>query len=185
MNELLTLKSQFCQHHIKIVQVVAFDNQYAIGKNNQLAWHIPEDLQHFKEITANGVVLMGRKTFLSIGRALPNRINWVITRDTEWTHDGVKVAHSLSDGLLSALADVKNSQNNALFIIGGGEIFAQTLPIADELEVTRIDLTVDGDAFYPAIGDEFVLTKSVDGISQKTGTPFVFCTYVRKVSDCQ
>lgn len=178
MNELTSQKAQLQQHNIQLVQVVAFDNHNAIGKDNQLAWHIPEDLQHFKAITTGGVVLMGKKTFLSMGKPLPNRVNIVITRDRAWTADGVKVAHTLSDGLAMAVGDVLTSDKpDALFIIGGGEIFAQTMAICDRLEITRIDLTVDGDVFYPPIPQHFVLTKQTHGISQKTGTAFVFETY--------
>lgn len=178
MNTLTNVKSQFDACGVLLTQVVAFDNERAIGKDNQLAWHIPEDLQHFKKITTGGVVLMGKKTFLSMGKPLPNRINWVITRDKSWQADGVKVAHSLADGLLLALQDVKNSnKNQSLFVIGGGEIFTQTLPIADVLEITRIDLTVGGDVFYPAIPPHFVCVKQTAGTSEKTKTNFVFETY--------
>lgn len=162
---------------IELVQVVAFDRKHCIGKDNQLAWHIPEDLKHFKAITTGGVIVMGRKTFESIGKPLPNRTNWVITRDTNWTADGVKVAHSIDEALQFASLDVKNGDHNQLFIIGGGEIFSQTLPISDRLEITRIDLDVQGDAFYPLIPDDFTLINSESGMSEKTGTGFVFETY--------
>lgn len=180
MTNLTELKTQLVAQNIALVQVVAFDNKNAIGKNNQLAWHIPEDLQHFKAITTGGVVVMGRKTFESMGKPLPNRINWVITRDKNWSVAGVKVAHSLTEALKNASLDVKNSEKNqSLFIIGGGEIFAQTLPMCDVLEVTRIDLDIDGDAFYPTIGDDFVKVASQSGVSQKTGTAFTFERYTK------
>lgn len=181
MQNLTSLKAQLSANHITLVQVVAFDNQHAIGKNNQLAWHIPEDLQHFKELTTGGVVIMGRKTFESIGKPLPNRTNWVITRNTAWQHEGVKVAHSLEAALLNASDDAKISQKtNILFIIGGGEIFIQSLPICDRLEITRINLDINGDAFYPTIGNEFTKISETHGTSQKTGTKFVFETYLKK-----
>lgn len=175
---LTAIKQQLHAQNIQLVQVVAFDCKHCIGKDNQLAWHIPEDLKHFKEITTGGVIVMGRKTFESMGRALPNRVNWVITRDKNWSADGVKVAHSLEDALVQASQDVKSSANpDKLFIIGGGEIFKQTLSMMDCLEITRIDLDVGGDAFYPAIPDDFTLVASEQGISEKTGTKFVFECY--------
>lgn len=160
----------------QIVHVVAIDRKHCIGKDNGLAWHIPEDLKHFKAITAEGVVIMGRKTFESIGRPLPNRVNWVITRDTAWTADGIKVAHSLEDALKLASQD---SQNGKLFIIGGGEIYRQSIELADVLEITRVDLDIQGDAFYPAIPSNFTLIKSSNHISEKSGTPYRFETYTR------
>jgi dihydrofolate reductase len=110
---------------IEVVHVVAMDKNNCIGKGNALPWHISADLKHFKAITQGGVVLMGRKTLESMGRALPNRVNWVITRDLEWQFEGVKVAHSIEDALTHALTDVQHSEKASLFIIGGGEIFTK------------------------------------------------------------
>jgi len=95
---------------LEVVHVVAMDQQRCIGKNNDLPWHIPADLKHFKEITQGGVVIMGRKTLESMGRALPKRVNWVITRDPDWSFEGTKVAHSIEDALEQAIADVKTSE---------------------------------------------------------------------------
>ncbi|WFF38186.1 dihydrofolate reductase [Moraxella nasibovis] len=159
----------------QIVHVVAIDRKHCIGKDNQLAWHIPEDLKHFKAITANGVVIMGRKTFESIGKPLPNRINWVITRDKAWRADGVKVAHSLEQALTLASDDCTDGK---LFIIGGGEIYRQSIDIADILEITRVDLDIGGDAFYPAIPSEFTLVKSKPNVSED-GINFVFETHAK------
>ncbi|MDX6765126.1 dihydrofolate reductase, partial [Streptomyces sp. F8] len=104
------------------------------GKGNDLPWHISADLKHFKAITQGGVVIMGRKTLESMGRTLPKRVNWVITRDTSWTFDGTKVAYSIEEALAQAVADVQASEKpNSIFIIGGGEIFKQTIDIADRL----------------------------------------------------
>lgn len=119
---------------------------------------------------------MGRKTFESLGKPLPNRVNWVISRDTAWTADGVKVAHSLEDALKLASHD---SGNGKIFIIGGGEIYRQSIDLADILEITRVDLDVGGDAFYPAIPSDFQLIKSSSHLSEKSGTPYRFETYTR------
>jgi dihydrofolate reductase len=140
---------------IEVVHVVAMDKNNCIGKGNALPWHISADLKHFKAITQGGVVIMGRKTLESMGRALPNRVNWVITRDPSWQFEGVKVAHSIEDALNEALTDVQHSEKASLFIIGGGEIFTQTLNIADRLELTHVDLDVQGDAHYPKISEDF------------------------------
>ena len=104
---------------LEVVHVVAMDQQRCIGKGNDLPWHISADLKHFKEITQGGVIVMGRKTLESMGRALPKRVNWVITRDTDWSFEGTKVAHTIEDALNQAVADVKASENRSLFILLG------------------------------------------------------------------
>ena len=164
--------------NLEVVHVVAMDQQRCIGKGNDLPWHISADLKHFKEITQGGVVLMGRKTLESMGRTLPKRVNWVITRDLDWNFAGTKVAHSLEEALTQAVADVKASEKPAtLFIIGGGEIFKQTLSIADRLELTHVALDVQGDAHYPEIPAEFKKIASEQHIDDKTKIAFEFATY--------
>lgn len=171
-------------NNIEVVHVVAFDQNHCIGQNNQMAWHISEDFKHFKEITQGGIILMGRKTFESIGRPLPHRINWVITRDHTWSADGVKVAHTIDDALELAAMDLDQVEKPSLFIIGGGEIFTQTLAITDRLEITHVQLNVDGDAFYPTIPDEFVLTQYSDHLSEKDAIAFRFAQYLRQDALC-
>lgn len=163
---------------LEMVHVVAIDQQHCIGKGNDLPWHISDDLKHFKAITQGGVVVMGRKTLESMGRALPNRVNWVITRDPNWSFDGVKVAHSLEDALRHAAVDAAHSaQPNCLFIIGGGEIFKQSIDLADRLELTHVELDVQGDAHYPAIPEQFKKVAAEQHIDDKTGIAFEFATY--------
>lgn len=163
---------------LEIVHVVAMDKKQCIGKNNDLPWHLSADLKHFKEITQGGVVVMGRKTLESMGRTLPKRINWVITRDTNWSFDNTKVAHSIDEALKHAINDVQASEKpNSIFIIGGGEIFTQTIDIADRLELTHVDLDVQGNAFYPTIPSEFKRITSTLNVDEKTGTQFEFATY--------
>ena len=163
---------------LEIVHVVAMDQQRCIGQGNDLPWHISADLKHFKEITQGGVVVMGRKTLESMGRTLPKRINWVITRDREWQFAGTKVAYSIEDALSQAVANVKASEKpNSIFIIGGGEIFTQTLAIADRLELTHVELDVQGDAHYPAIPAEFKKVASEQHVDDTTGIAFEFATY--------
>lgn len=164
--------------NLEVVHVVAMDQQHCIGKGNELPWHISADLKHFKEITQGGVVLMGRKTLESMGRTLPKRVNWVITRDNNWQFEGTKVAYSIEDALKQAVSDIKASEKpNTIFIIGGGEIFKQTLEIADRLELTHVELDVQGDAHYPAIPSSFQKVASEQHIDDKTGIAFEFATY--------
>ena len=164
--------------NFEIVHVVAMDQQHCIGKNNDLPWHISADLKHFKEITQGGVIILGRKNFDSIGRPLPNRVNWVITRNSEWNFDGVKVAHSIEEALEQAIPDVLASEKpESIFIIGGGEIFQQTIDITDRLELTHVDLNVGGDVFYPSIPTEFKKIASESHIDDKTAIAFEFATY--------
>ena len=124
--------------------IVAIDAQRGIGIDNKLPWHLPEDLAHFKRLTSGHPIIMGRKTFDSIGRALPNRRNIVITRNPEWRHDGVEAANSLE----AAIALV---QDAPAFIIGGAQIFADSLQLASRLVVTEIARTFDCDTFFPPL----------------------------------
>lgn len=162
---------------LEIVHVVAMDQKQCIGKGNALPWHISADLKHFKQITHGGVVIMGRKTLESMGRTLPNRMNWVITRDPNWQFEGTKVAHSIDAALLGAAQDAKKANQTTLFIIGGGEIFSQTLEIADRLELTHVELDVQGDAHYPVIPDHFNKVSQEKHIDDKSGIAFEFATY--------
>ena len=169
---------------LEVVHVVALDQQRCIGKGNDLPWHISADLKHFKAITQDGVVVMGRKTLESMGRALPNRVNWIITRDRNWSFPGVKVAYSIEAALQQAVADVKASEKpDTLFIIGGGEIFKQTLEIADRLELTHVELDVQGDAYYPEIPAEFEQVSSEKHVDENNGIHFEFARYEKRTSD--
>ena len=164
--------------NLEVIHVVAMDQQHCIGKGNNLPWHISADLKHFKEITQGGVVVMGRKTLESMGRTLPKRVNWVITRDSNWSFEGTRVAHSIEDALNQAILDVQASEKpHSIFIIGGGEIFKQTMNIADRLELTHVELDVQGDAHYPEIPAEFKKVASEKQIDDKTGIAFEFVTY--------
>ena len=163
---------------LEVVHVVAMDQNNCIGKGNDLPWHISADLKHFKEITQGGVVVMGRKTLESMGRTLPKRVNWVITRDNTWSFEGTKVAYSIEDALSQAVADVQASEKpTSVFIIGGGEIFKQTIGIADRLELTHVALDVQGDAHYPEVPAEFNKVHAEQHIDDKTGIAFEFATY--------
>jgi dihydrofolate reductase len=124
--------------------VVAIDARRGIGIDNQLPWRLPEDLAHFKRVTTGHPIIMGRKTFDSIGRPLPNRRNIVVTHNPEWRHDGVDAVTSLADAI--ALAGGERA-----CIIGGAQIFNESMHIADELIVTEIAHTFNCDTFFPPL----------------------------------
>lgn len=126
---------------LSIIAAVARND--AIGRDNALLWRLPEDLKFFKRTTLGCPVIMGRKTWDSIGRPLPGRRNIVITRNTAWRAEGAEVFHDL-DSALAATADAPK-----VFVIGGGELYAQALPLADELVLTEVDADFDGDTFFP------------------------------------
>ncbi|MGL6072486.1 dihydrofolate reductase [Craterilacuibacter sp.] len=123
--------------------VVAMANGRVIGVDNQLPWHLPEDLKHFKAVTLGKPIIMGRKTWDSIGRPLPGRRNIVVTRQADWHRAGAEVVHSLPEAL-ALVDDVAEA-----CVIGGGELFSQALALANKLELTRIALDVAGDAWFP------------------------------------
>jgi dihydrofolate reductase len=133
---------------MKISIIAAIGKNNELGKNNQLLWKLPLDLKHFREITSGHPVIMGRKTFESIGRPLPNRKNIVITRDESYSREGVSTVHSLKE----ALDLVQNEEE--VFIIGGAEIYKQSIDLANKLYITHVDAeTKDADVFFPTIGD--------------------------------
>ena len=115
---------------------------YVIGLNNSLPWHLSDDLKRFKEITTGHQIVMGRKTYESIGKPLPNRDNFVLTRNAKLQIDGINVIKSLND---------IPSSDKKTFIIGGGEIYTQLINSCDELLVTKIHCEIDGDAYFPII----------------------------------
>ena len=128
-----------------ISAVVAMSENRVIGKDNQLPWHLPADLQHFKKITMGKPIIMGRKTFESIGKPLPGRNNIIITRDKNFKAQSCIVVHSIEE----AISSVKD--NNEIFIIGGAELFKQTLPNIQRLYLTIIHHVFDGDTYFPEI----------------------------------
>ncbi|RCS58663.1 dihydrofolate reductase [Parvibium lacunae] len=129
--------------------IVATAKNRAIGINNTLPWHLPEDLRYFKTLTTGHTIIMGRKTYESIGKPLPNRRNIVISRQTSYAPEGVSVFHTL-DVALAACA-----QEQEVFLIGGAMLYEQALPLTQRLYITEIDLDVAGDAFFPPIPPAF------------------------------
>jgi dihydrofolate reductase len=125
--------------------IAAIANNNVLGKNNRLIWHLPADLKRFKQTTSGHCVIMGRKTFESLGKPLPNRTNIVITRDNTFNPEGCVIAHSLREAIDAAKAD------DNPFILGGAEIYKQAMAVADVLDLTFVHHTFEGDVFFPKI----------------------------------
>lgn len=126
--------------------IVVTNEKRAIGCDNKLLWDIPDDLQHFKEITFGHTVVMGSLTFESLGRPLPNRINIVIAKEKDYEAPGCIVVHSIEDALETAKKEEKNGE---IFIIGGGSIYKQMLPFAEKLYITMVDDDPKADTYFP------------------------------------
>lgn len=125
--------------------IAAMSKNRVIGDKGQLIWHLPKDLQHFKQVTWNKPIVMGRKTYDSIGRALPGRRNIVLTRDTKWCAPGIETAHSVEGVLDLCLHEAD------VMIIGGGEIYQQFLPLTKSIYLTIIDADIPGDTIFPEL----------------------------------
>ncbi len=135
----------------KVCLIVALSENRVIGKDNALPWHIPEDLQHFKEVTLGHPVIMGRKTFESIGRLLPKRMNIIVTRDASYKVEGATTVNSL----VQAVEIAKNYDKDEVFVIGGGQIFEQAMKLADRLYLTVVHQEIEGDVLFPEYAAEF------------------------------
>jgi dihydrofolate reductase len=158
--------------------LVAFDENRVIGKNNTLIWHLPADLKRFKALTTGHVIIMGRKTFESIGRPLPNRTTIVISRQTDLQIEGVILANSVEEAILKA----KSITREDIYIVGGAEIYTLSLPLADQILVTQLHDIFEGDAFFPEISPEiWEVTEKERGITDEQNTyQFSYITYSRK-----
>ncbi len=129
----------------RVVLVAAVADNGVIGVDGRLPWHLPDDLAHFKRVTTGNVVIMGRRTFESIGRPLPRRTNIVVTRQPDWSAEGVVTAASLPEAL-----EVAEEYDGDAMVIGGGEIYALAMPLADRQVLTEVHVSPEGDAHYPA-----------------------------------
>ncbi|MEV3821011.1 type 3 dihydrofolate reductase [Aeromonas dhakensis] len=161
-----------------ISMIAAMAHDRVIGLDNQMPWHLPADLAHFKRVTLGKPVLMGRKTFESIGRPLPGRRNLVISRNPDYRADGVEVIDSVD----AALALLAGSDVAELMVIGGGHLYGQLLPRADRLYLTRIDLAVEGDTCFPAFdeGDWSCIERESHQPDEKNPHPYRFETWQRR-----
>ena len=139
--------------------VVAASENNAIGKNNELLWNLPNDLKFFKNTTWGFPVIMGRKTYESVNKPLPGRTNIVVTTKADWHSDGATTVATIEEGIKKA-AETNSKQ---IFIIGGGEIYKQSMNLADSIYITRVHATLDGDTFFPAIdANKWKLTSNED-----------------------
>ena len=134
----------------RIALIWAMARNRVIGRGNALPWRLPADLAHFKALTLGHPVIMGRKTFESLGRPLPNRTNIVVTRDRNYAPPDCLVAHSLDEALDMANPRVA-APDGLVFVIGGEDLYRQTLPLAQRLYVTEVDADIQGDAYFPEI----------------------------------
>jgi dihydrofolate reductase len=134
-----------------ISHLVAVSNDLVIGVDNDLPWNLKDDLAHFKKYTLNKIIIMGRKTFESIGRPLPNRINYVISTTINEI-DGAYIFDNLEDAMLAAEKhNYEMGIDNEIVIIGGGYLFKETLPVTNKLVITKVDCNVSGDIYYPKV----------------------------------
>lgn len=132
-----------------ITLIVAAAQNDVIGKNNQLPWHLPRDLAYFKQITTGYPIIMGRKTYESIGKALPNRLNIVITRNPDYSLTDARIAHSLSEAIETAKTEQPDARE--IHIIGGASIFAEAIALVDKIYLNRVLADFDGDTVLPPI----------------------------------
>ncbi|MBI1286708.1 MAG: dihydrofolate reductase [Flavobacteriales bacterium] len=154
-----------------ITIIVAADENNVIGKDNDLIWHLPDDLKFFKQKTSGHPIVMGRKTYESVGRPLPNRTNIIITRDKGFQAEGCVVVNALDEALSVA-------KDDEIFIVGGAEIYKQAFPITDRIYLTRVHGTFDGDRFFPELGNEWKEVESVlHPKDEKHVCAFTFKTY--------
>jgi dihydrofolate reductase len=166
---------------ISLIAAIGKNNE--LGNGNKLLWNLPADMQHFRDTTRGHTVIMGRKTFESIGRPLPDRENIVVTRDMNYARPGIAVVHSLEEALrLAALEQGKHfeekQEETEIFVIGGGELYTQAITRAQKLYITRVDDAPAADTFFPAIGPEWKeAAKEEHGEDSKNPFSYTFLTY--------
>ena len=159
-----------------ITLIAAAAENNALGKDNDLLWHLPNDFKRFKEITSGHHIIMGRKTFESFPKPLPNRTHVIITRQKEYLVENCIVVHSLEDAIAIS------PQNEEVFIIGGAQIYEQSIPLADKIDLTRVHTSLDADAFFPEFDtSEWNLVFSEKHFKdEKHQYDFTFETYLKK-----
>lgn len=157
----------------KVTLIAAIDENSVLGKDNQLIWHLPEDLKRFKRLTMGHAVIMGRKTFESLPKALPNRHNIVVTRNQNYSKEGITVCHSLEAAIECARDD------DQPFVIGGGQIYEQAIGLADVIELTKIHAHFEGDVFFPEIDLKKWSVQKEERIDQLDFN-YSFITYTKK-----
>jgi dihydrofolate reductase len=159
----------------KLSIIVAMSSNRVIGVNNSLPWHLSEDLKHFKTLTTGHTILMGRKTYESIGKPLPNRRNIVISRNLNAFYGGVEVVHSLEDAFSTS------SNDKEVFIIGGSNIYEQSLHLVEHLYITEIKKAFEGDAFFPEIDKSLWTESARETHTSSDGLEFSFVSLQKKI----
>jgi dihydrofolate reductase len=159
-----------------IILIAAIAENNALGKNNDLLWHLPKDFKRFKEITSGHHIIMGRKTFESFPKPLPNRTHVIITRQKDYVCEGCIVVQDLEKGIAIC------PKNEDIFVIGGGEIYSQSIHLADQLDITRVHHSFEADVFFPEIDLEIweLTTEVVNLKDEKHPYDYSFQTFVRK-----
>lgn len=159
-----------------IIMIAAVAENNALGKNNDLLWHLPNDFKRFKEVTSGHYIIMGRKTFESFPKPLPNRTHVIITRQKDFQYEGCIVV----DTLEKAIAACPKTED--IFIIGGGEIYTQSILFADQLDITRVHHSFDADVYFPEIDPEIweLTSETYNPKDEKHLFDYSFQTFVRK-----
>lgn len=163
---------------MNITLVVAASENNAIGLNNQLLWHLPKDMRFFKNTTWGMPILMGRKTFESMGsKPLNGRLNIIITRNKNWVSEDVTVVHTMEE----AIALATKFSYNELLVIGGGEIYEMALPLAQKIWLTRVHTTIEGDVYFPTLNADWEMVSSTQNAAdEKHKFSFDFECWKRK-----
>ncbi len=164
---------------MKLSIIAAVGENHVIGARGKIPWHLPADFKRFKELTMGHPIIMGNKTFESIGKPLPGRTNIVLAQDPNYAADGCLVAHALDE----ALALAKNAEGgDEVFVCGGGQVYALTLPLANILYLTKVHGAFEGDTFFPKFNEgDWMLTSSEEHKKdEKNPFDFTFLTYQRK-----
>lgn len=158
--------------------IVAHDPNRVIGHNNEMPWHIPGDLAYFKNKTMNKAIVMGRKTFESIGKVLPGRKNIIITRNDSYKVEGAEVVNTIEEAI-----ELAKAVHEEVMIIGGEQIFKVVLPKADRLYITHIQQSFEGDTFFPPYDlDEWLLIDSTDEMQTSEGIKYAYLVYEKKLN---
>ncbi len=158
----------------KLSAIVAIANNRVIGINNTLPWHLPEDLRRFRALTMGHHIIMGRKTYDSLGRLLPGRTTVIVTRNPDYKVEGALIANSLQDAIALCKED------DEAFLIGGAELYQDGLKLSNKLYITEIKLDVAGDAYFPEYSSDKWLESSREAHVSEQGLAFSYVTYVRK-----
>ena len=169
---------------MRLAVICAMSKNRVIGKDNGLPWHLPGDLKHFKQTTLGSPIIMGRKTWESIGRPLPNRINIIVSRSGEIKSDGVKTFNSLSRALELAEKSLIENDAKEIFVIGGAELYKEAFPLASRLYLTRVDSVIDGDTYLKGFNeaDWVEVSRTYFNAAKSEGHNYSICVLDRSLN---